>query len=144
MPIFKTLAPHREWQDWFLLALGIDHRPRLSLVITEIETSGVLGILREVDRSFQPASKRSFRAENDDGVFSLIDVVGSSCFFILPSFFFFLSVFFPLPHFPSLFLIFFRHSLFFFFFLRSSLLQRGTADSQAELPDHPAAHQPSF
>lgn len=46
MPIFKTLAPHREWQDWLLLALsvvillspsladiGYDNLPAVSAVI---------------------------------------------------------------------------------------------------------------
>jgi hypothetical protein len=50
-----------------------DHRPRLSLVITEVETAGVLGILRQVDSSFQPAGPRSFRAGNDQGY--LVDLI---------------------------------------------------------------------
>ena len=50
-----------------------DHRPRLSLVVTEVETKGILGILREVDSSFQPAGPRSFRAENDQGY--LVDLI---------------------------------------------------------------------
>ena len=50
-----------------------DHRPRLSLVVTDVESRGILGILREVDRTFQPAGPRSFRAENDDGY--LVDLI---------------------------------------------------------------------
>ena len=50
-----------------------DHRPRLSLVVTDVETHGVLGILREVDSSFKPAAQRSFRAENDQGY--LVDLI---------------------------------------------------------------------
>lgn len=50
-----------------------DHRPRLSLVVTEVENNGVLGILRRVDSSFQPVGPRSFRAQNDDGY--LVDLI---------------------------------------------------------------------
>jgi hypothetical protein len=50
-----------------------DHRPRLSLVVTDVESKGILGLLREVDASFQPAGPRSFRAENDDGY--LVDLI---------------------------------------------------------------------
>ena len=50
-----------------------DHRPRLSLVVTEVETRGVLGILRGIDSSFRTAGQRSFRAENDEGY--LVDLI---------------------------------------------------------------------
>ncbi len=50
-----------------------DHRPRLSLVVTEVESSGVLGILRQVDSSFEPAGLQSFRAQNDQGY--LVDLI---------------------------------------------------------------------
>src|SRR5271166_3903129 len=50
-----------------------DHRPRLSLVVTEVETRGVLGILREIDSSFLTAVQRSFRAENEEGY--LVDLI---------------------------------------------------------------------
>ena len=50
-----------------------DGRPRLSLVVTEAEARGVLGILRSVDSSFKPVSPRSFRAGNDDGY--LVDLI---------------------------------------------------------------------
>ena len=50
-----------------------DHRPRLSLVITDVESQGVLGLLREVDSTFKPAGQRSFRAENDQGY--LVDLI---------------------------------------------------------------------
>jgi len=39
--------------------LSWDHRPRLSLVLTEVETRGVLGILRKIDSSFRTAGQRS-------------------------------------------------------------------------------------
>ncbi|MBJ7532944.1 nucleotidyltransferase domain-containing protein [Rhodomicrobium vannielii ATCC 17100] len=50
-----------------------DHRPRLSLVITDVEAHGVLGVLRGVDSSFQPAGRGSFRAENNQGY--LVDLI---------------------------------------------------------------------
>jgi hypothetical protein len=50
-----------------------DHRPRLSLVVNDVESRGILGILREVDHTFQPAGPRSFRAENDDRY--LVDLI---------------------------------------------------------------------
>jgi len=50
-----------------------DHRPRLSLVVTDVENQGVLSLLREVDSSFRPAGPRSFRAENDQGY--LVDLI---------------------------------------------------------------------
>ena len=50
-----------------------DHRPRLSLVVTDVERQGVIGILREIDNSFKPAAQGSFRAENDQGY--LVDLI---------------------------------------------------------------------
>lgn len=50
-----------------------DDRPRLSLVVTEVEARGVIGILRDVDATFRPVGARSFRAENDRGY--LVDLI---------------------------------------------------------------------
>jgi hypothetical protein len=50
-----------------------DHRPRLSLVLAEVEARGVIGILRDVDDTFRPVGARSFRAENDRGY--LVDLI---------------------------------------------------------------------
>jgi hypothetical protein len=50
-----------------------DHRARLSLVVTGVEAKGILGILRQVDRSFEPSGARSFRAANDAGY--LVDLI---------------------------------------------------------------------
>ncbi len=55
-----------------LLATGdidllFDARRSLRLTAMGVDTGGLLGILRKIDRSFAPTGQRSFRAINDDG-----------------------------------------------------------------------------
>jgi hypothetical protein len=51
-----------------------DERRRISLAITsDVPMRGILGVLKDVDKTFQPTSPRSFRAANDDGF--LVDLI---------------------------------------------------------------------
>lgn len=46
--------------------LMLDSRRKISLALTDVQATGVIGLLRRVDSSFT-APKNSFRATNDDG-----------------------------------------------------------------------------
>ncbi|MCL2523932.1 MAG: nucleotidyltransferase domain-containing protein [Betaproteobacteria bacterium] len=50
-----------------------DSRKRLSLVSRRLDGSGLLGLLRKADKSFEPAGKGSFRAINADGF--MVDLI---------------------------------------------------------------------
>lgn len=51
-----------------------DDRQTMSLVLEpEVETQGIIGLLRKADKTFRPTGPRSFRAANDDGY--LVDLI---------------------------------------------------------------------
>ena len=50
-----------------------DARRHISLAISGISTSGLIGLLQEVDESFAPTNPRSFRAANQSGY--LVDLI---------------------------------------------------------------------
>ena len=50
-----------------------DARGQLKLAVTDFKAEGVIGLLRRIDRSFQPLSKHGFRAANRDGF--LVDLI---------------------------------------------------------------------
>ena len=55
--IARSIAAPSKFPNPSAVAPLAPHRPRLSLVVTDVETHGVLGILREVDSSFKPAAQ---------------------------------------------------------------------------------------
>lgn len=50
-----------------------DARRHISLAVTGLATEGLIGLLKQVDRSFAPARPRGFRAANRDGY--LVDLI---------------------------------------------------------------------
>lgn len=50
-----------------------DARRHISLASRDFRASGLVGLLRKVDRSFSPVQPRAFRAANDDGY--LVDLI---------------------------------------------------------------------
>jgi hypothetical protein len=53
--------------------LHYDARRHISLALDDVRASGLVGLLRKVDRSFSPVQPRAFRAANDDGY--LVDLI---------------------------------------------------------------------
>lgn len=53
--------------------LMYDARRNLRLAVTGFDTRGLIGVLQEVDRSFEPLGRRSFRAANREGY--LVDLI---------------------------------------------------------------------
>lgn len=53
--------------------LLFDARRHLSIAVEGVRTGGLIGLLRKVDRSFEPIRPRAFRASNRDGY--LVDLI---------------------------------------------------------------------
>lgn len=53
-----------------------DQRKRLSLVSRKLDGNGLMGVLKRVDKTFEPAGKGAFRATNDDGF--MVDLIGQA------------------------------------------------------------------
>ena len=53
-----------------------DQRKHLSLVSKRLDGSGLMGVLKRVDKSFEPAGKGAFRAVNGDGF--MVDLIGQT------------------------------------------------------------------
>jgi len=63
-------AARLETQDLDLL---LDSRRSLELIVNEVRTEGLIGILRKVDRSFSVMEKQNFRAVNNRGF--MVDLI---------------------------------------------------------------------
>ena len=50
-----------------------DPRKKLSLISKRMENSGLMGLLRKADKTFEPMKKNGFRAVNDDGF--MVDLI---------------------------------------------------------------------